>query len=131
MTLNHPILIYNRTTLKQGTGEELEKYVFLQLAWAYANTKTGREAFMAGKTTAINTVIFNVYWDTIYNERQVIEWEGKYYDIEHIAPRGQQEYLEITATWREETIETVDIVVDEQGNTLTDESGNTIILWEQ
>jgi SPP1 family predicted phage head-tail adaptor len=130
MTLNHPINLYSRTTLKQTTGEEKEAYVFEQLVWAYANTRAGREAYMAGKTTATGTVIFTVYWDTIYDERQVIEWDDKYYDIVHIAPRGQQEYLEITAEWREETIETVYNVTDASGDLLVDEEGNKIILWE-
>jgi SPP1 family predicted phage head-tail adaptor len=85
--------------LTKGTnGEESIAWDSFAFAWANVNYKGGREGFYARQVVATGDVVFKIRHIAGVKETMQIWYDGRKYDINHIAKSGRMEILEITAT---------------------------------
>lgn len=84
---------------KNSHGEESVVLTYSADAWATVNFKGGREGFYARQVVATGDIVFKLRYQSGIDETMLISYNGKLYDIKHIAEEGRMFELHITATF--------------------------------
>lgn len=96
--LDRRITIQTFTESQNSVGEPIKTWSNLATVWAAKLDVTGREAFTGVERYAEVDTKFKIRWRDDLSVEMRISYDGRYYDIVHIAEIGRQEALEIMAT---------------------------------
>ncbi len=95
--LDRQIHIYNYTEVRNDYGEVRGTLTKFTTLMASVNYRGGREGFYARQVVATGNIVFKIRHYPGIKETMYIEYNGKMYDIRHIAEDGRRRFLEITA----------------------------------
>jgi SPP1 family predicted phage head-tail adaptor len=92
------VIIYRHQVTKNNYQENEKTLVKLVTLRAAVNYRGGREGFYARQTVATGEIVFIIRHYPGIDEKMFIAYNGRMYNIKHIAEAGRREKLEITAT---------------------------------
>ena len=131
--MRHRVSIRTFTTTRNAAGEELRTWSELAAVWAAAEHKTGgsSEVEQAAQTTAKISVVFRIRYRTDINEKMVIVWNSKAWNIRSLLPDYDMTYLIIEAedyygNSYQDILAGDGLLVDDDGDTLIDDDGDTL-----
>lgn len=83
------------------TGQQVEQFVDMNPAqeWAQVQSDQGNELFQSDKKTATSRKKFKIHYREDVDEKCVIEYNGRLYDIQRIQELQRRRGLLLQATW--------------------------------
>ncbi|KZZ86229.1 phage head closure protein [Bacillus sp. SJS] len=96
--LNSKISIKGLTRTSDNAGGYEDKFEVIKYVWAFIKPISGREYYQAQQSQSVITHTFVVRYDAEIDRTQVIEYQGRKFDIQYIINVDEQNrYLEIQA----------------------------------
>ncbi len=89
------------TSTKDDFGEETETFSDIATVWCGVDVKTGREITQASQEVAINEKSFIIRYRTDVDEKCILIYDEKTYDIISVYEIGRKRFLQIMAQKRD------------------------------
>lgn len=131
--MRHRLSLRTFTTSRNAAGEELRTWSELAEVWAAVEHKTGgsNEVEQANQTTAKISVVFRIRYRADINEKMVLVWNRKAWNIRSLLPDYDMTYLIIEAENYygdafEEVLVSDGLLIDDEGDTLIDDEGDAL-----
>jgi SPP1 family predicted phage head-tail adaptor len=101
--LDRRISFQSSTLVKNSIGEWIPTWTTVLNRWAAVEFTDTREKYEASELTAPGEVTFRTRYNATINEKMRIVYDGKSYDILHIAEINRREGLKIIALKKDNT----------------------------
>jgi SPP1 family predicted phage head-tail adaptor len=128
--MRHRLSLRTFTTSRNAAGEELRSWGELAEVWGAVEHKTGGsgEGEQGAQTVGQTSVLFRIRHRTDLNEKMIIVWNSKAWNIRSLLPDYDKTYLVIEAEHYVGNVnEILAAPVDDLGNVLIDDSGDVLI----
>lgn len=127
--MRHRVIIRTYSTTRNAAGEEVITWSDLATVWAAIEHKIGGsgETEQAKQTTAKTSVVFRIRYRTGLNEKMIIVWNAKAWNIRSLLPDYDLSYLIIEAEHYYNAIPLGEGLIDDEGDLLIDDDGNELL----
>lgn len=101
--LDRKITIKTTTQTQSGSGAAINTFADLATVWANVDSTSKKESFSNDKETTFNKKVFTIRYRSDFDEKAIIVFETKEYDILGINEMDgtRKRFLQITAERRE------------------------------
>lgn len=101
--LDRKITIKTTTQTQSGSGAAINTFSDLATVWANVDSTSKKESFSNDKETTFNKKVFTIRYRSDFDEKAIIVFETKEYDILGINEMDdtRKRFLQITAERRE------------------------------